>query len=442
MLNAMTKQGRDWFTLAMDPFHDYETHVAGFPDPYHDSTVVFYDKVVHKIRKPSNLPAGETWSAHVCTGPVMKSDLFYPFFNSKLGDVIIDEAQVLDSFGTVNVRTAQDGVPTFPTDEPDLAAYQASDPNQTRSAESFGALEKGFVGMGRLVAGGFEVHNDTPDLFKGGSVTVYSAPQESSESYAARVSGNTFADAATIKNHKGIPATLKAASLYRSSRTWEAKDGVLVPFQLNLAGSTMDYKAKPSLLNMFRSGEGAQTGGILQQGNILGTPGLLLPDEPTRPAPLDTSGAYFTGLNENTVLTLSIKFFTEVAPSVTELSLLKLSSPSAEYDSHAINCYNHCVATLPPGVPVGFNDMGKWWRMVLTKLKEQAPRIVPQIIGSAAASFAPELAPIATLVANRTKGRVVTKALNKAIENSQARSDARAKRSRAPKAKSDIIHRK
>jgi len=292
--------------------------------------------------------------------------------------------------------------------------------------------------MGRLVAGGFEVHNDTPDLYKGGSVTVYSAPQEPSACYTGIVTSDLYTPkGVSLINHKGLPATRTEASLYRSARTWEAADGALVPFQLNLAGEGVKYSAQSGHCKIFRSGESPNTGGFIQRPFLGSNNDFVGPINPQRGAPLDTSGAFFTGLNVNTVLTLTVKTFTEVAPTIREGPLLKLASPSAELDQHAINCYNHCIAELPPGVPVGFNDAGRWWRMVLNKLKEQAPKIVPAITSLVAGSIDPALLPAANAVSRRTGGKLVTKALDRAINNSQKRSDRR-----AVKAKTENQHRK
>jgi hypothetical protein len=424
----------------MDPFHDTDTHVAGFPDAYHDSTVVFYDKQVETIRKPKNLPAGQTWSCMVVTVPVLKHIDCSPFFNSTLSLLEIPDTNHVSTtaLGTVTALSAADDVPLFPTTQPSGNEWLIDDPNNTRESKAFGALEQDFTSMGRLVAGGFEVHNDTPDLYKGGSVTVFSAPQEASETFSANA--EQIGDNVRIcnfKNHKGLPATRNDASLYRSARTWEASEGCLVPFQLNLAGDGITYRAKGAVANMFRSGETETAAGFVQSMHPPGisTP-LVGPTHPCRGAPLDTSGSFFSGLNENTVLTLTVKSFVEVAPSTIEKQLLKLSSPSAMHDEHAIACYNHCIAALPPGVPVGFNDAGEWWRMVLARLREKAPTVVPRVVNFATGMLAPDALPVANAIASRTQGKLVTKMLDRAIQNSQDRSDRR------QKAKSENKHRR
>ena len=413
----MTPQGRDWFTLATDPFHDYEVHVAGYPDHYHDSTVVLYDKRVVRVTAPANLAAGDTWQAHFYTLPLLRETLALYFFDAKQNflDSVALSGDGLPTMATLNIATSADGVPLFPTTELTPGEWGLTDPDDTRRIRSVPALEGENPGMGRLIAGGFEVHNDTPDLYRGGSVTVYTAPQEASDPYNMEIREAENTLVSTVANHKGIPASVSEASIYRSSRTWEASQGCLVPFQLNLDQDGLAFKAKPDVINVFRSGENARASGMMPVFSAPDGAILSAAKVPMRKAALDTTGAFFSGLHANSVLTLSVKTFVELAPTNQQPTVLKLSSPSATMDEHAIRCYQHCVAKLPPGVPVGMNAKGDWWRMVLKTLQTSAPAI--QGVASAVApEYAKQIA---------SARQLAEKGVALALKNSQKRADDR-----------------
>jgi len=88
--------------------------------------------------------------------------------------------------------------------------------------------------------------------------------------------------------------------------------------------------------------------------------------------PFDTTGAYFTGLSNATILTIKVKIYVERAPTFSEANLAVLASPSAGYDVNALTLYARCVSELPVAVKVGDNASGDWWRSALSVLSKVA----------------------------------------------------------------------
>jgi hypothetical protein len=76
---------------------------------------------------------------------------------------------------------------------------------------------------------------------------------------------------------------------------------------------------------------------------------------------LNLSGAYFTGLSEETTLTVTSRFYVEISPPLSS-SLLDLVTPPAQFDPFAINLYTRVVNMMPPGTRKGDNDAGDWFR--------------------------------------------------------------------------------
>jgi hypothetical protein len=123
-------------------------------------------------------------------------------------------------------------------------------------------------------------------------------------------------------------------------------------------------------------------------------------------APIETTGAFFSGLSQETVLTLDIRWFTEVAPTSANTAMLSMCSPSAHYDPRALECYTNCLLTLPPGVPVGMNEKGDFWRMAVKAAKKAT-----EIASPFMAVLGPEAA--ALTAAAETGLTVVDNVLNK-----------------------------
>lgn len=296
---ALTKQGNDWFTLASDPFHDLEVNIPGYPDHYSDSTVVNYKKSILTVKKPVNLPEDATWHCQVVTMPVLHTaDGLFFFQQHPTLIQVFNSLEYPKSIGTVVIATAADGVPLFPTTET-VQQWDSADPFFTRTYTAVSAMD-GMEGMGRLIAGGFEVHNDTPELFRGGSVTVYSAPQEASPTYVCEYADTSEGVAvAAVQNHKSLPGITSEAANYRNARTWEASQGCYVPFRLNMEADGLAFRAQPHLIPHFRYGEeNLASGFAMKQIYNHVDPGHLVvsPQVSSRKAPLDTTGAFFAGL--------------------------------------------------------------------------------------------------------------------------------------------------
>lgn len=410
-----------WFILATDPFHDYEVPIAGLPDRYSEATAVRYVKMGHTITKPDGLQPGETWSANIATLPLnhtMNSNNVRSFFNDRPDFVDIETSAAQFTMGTINVSTAKDNVLQYPSTEVTVAAFDAGDPTLTREYQSFSGTDgEGISSMSRLIAGGFEVHNDTPDLYKSGSVTTYTMPQKLSRPGIAgtQVRDSLEPGPSTIRRGRGLPPSAFHARQLRNAHTFSASQGCLVPFRMELDSEDMDFQPINSGLYAFPFADGDNfTSGLIS--NTVQQHGVNNTTLMVRGAAIETSGAFFSGLHESTVLTLTMKFYVEEAPTFANPDMLSMCSPPAQFDPMVLRCYDHCVRQLRAGVPVSYNDAGEWWRMVLKTLKTA----VPTVVGSGIKALAPEAAPFAGLA---TAG--IQKAIDKAITNSQERSNRR-----------------
>ncbi len=231
-----------------------------------------------------------------------------------------------------------------------------------------------FDGQKRVLYLAFEVHDTTAELYKQGTCTVYRHPQVNNVSELGTYYGaNTVATGVTTYVSRSPPADLQTALLLPGSRQWEASEGCycVATFddrQMDLCGSVFGGRA--FTYGDFVSGAPTRGFGHVSIADALGNFTQL---RSWKPIPFHTSGAYFTGLNQNSTLTVTVKIGLEVAPTPENPQLVVLAKPSPDYDPVAIELYKHASQLLPPGCRVGDNASGDFWDNVLVALETAAP---------------------------------------------------------------------
>jgi hypothetical protein len=122
---------------------------------------------------------------------------------------------------------------------------------------------------------------------------------------------------------------------------------------------------------------------------------------PTRWAPINSSGAIFTGLSAQTTLTLQVNMYYEAFPNIAEKEWLVLATPSACYDPLALQMVTHALESLPVGVPAHDNGLGDWFAGVVRDVAGDA------MVQTALAAFHPGAA-LAANVASRAADAYLT----------------------------------
>jgi len=72
-------------------------------------------------------------------------------------------------------------------------------------------------------------------------------------------------------------------------------------------------------------------------------------------------GEIFTGLSDETTLTVNQNAFFEKFPGPDDKEVLPLATLSAEYDPDVLDLYSRIVNDLPVAVPVRENGLGDWF---------------------------------------------------------------------------------
>jgi len=231
-------------------------------------------------------------------------------------------------------------------------------------------------GAWRLISTGCEVVNTTAELYKGGSVTVFRSP-----SIAPACSVN-ITDVATLPCRSiGLlpPSTQNEAALYPDSKTWGAEEGSYQVATLNTKDNPY-YTPVPGVAGMISPSSYTDlenaTGWLgYFPFNGDGDPVRGFTSSLASGLPYDCVGSVYSGLNPNTTMQVTTRYYFERHPTIADPDLLTLSQPSAPYDPLILEILSRVTRELPVGVMVKENPMGEWFNDVLEFVGEWGPKI-------------------------------------------------------------------
>jgi hypothetical protein len=364
---GMTPSGMEWLKCAVDPFHDKQLMVDGYPDMASGNSIVQCLKQQVTIANPG-VTSTQTWDCVIRTSNFLT--------NSPMDSYNTNNNQILGGLtGTGIQLSSTGGLEIFSG----LTGQNLQFNTATNYVDSSIAIPDSVIKRRlRVVGQGFEVHNVTEELSKNGSVTTFQ--QEQSQDLSTwgltsywPIGGITAArawGAQDVVQTQNIPASESAALLLGGSHTWDAAEGCYcVPTM-----QTLENPPKMASLEqpMFVTN---QTGVQLDSGFPSLTDSTVLvptidygvseynpgPIEMQFPIPWNSVGAYFTGLSPNTVLKVNYNVFLERFPSELDTDLIVLARPTAVFDSIALDAYAECMKLMPVGVPVCENGFGDWF---------------------------------------------------------------------------------
>lgn len=394
----MSLEGKLWLTFALDPFHDKEIKgITGVPDGNTGKSVVCSLVQEIQIRKPSTLGAGN-WSCRIATYPVASSfALTAGRCSNNLVNVIpLGPGPPVPRIAPVVIDYALDGndFAEFPLN-PDVLEIPAQ---YTKGPYKVGAM-------------GVESVNTTADIYRQGLVTCARMNQTSCTPTTFQEFNNsaalyTFIECVPIRT---APVNLAQMVLLTGNTAWKAAEGAYSVVSLKSLNDT-NATSKPvfplMLSSDFQSNDVAT---IIPcagpQLSLIPVPGLGIPTNPPLlttqgfpgQVPMDTSIQMYTGLSDQTTLTVRVRWMLERFPNDVESDIVVLASESASYDPIALSIYSQVMQSLPAAVMFKENPKGEWWKTVLGTIAD--------VVGSglmAAPHPAAKAAGAAMLLANKT----------------------------------------
>lgn len=352
---VLSESGRDFLIAAVDPMHDLQLKdLQGWPDLESSSSVVRCIKQSLPIVKPAAFPVAP-WDCYIVQYPTLD-----------------------DHSHGVATRTAPDGNNILTSisaatlvEMSGLCVYGV-----TPSGAAFSPLTATFIGKltqakeyldgaSRLISTGFEVVNTTSQLNKQGQVTVFRQNQCHQNSDVLQVcAAGTPGTAFSSSLLRRPPSSTAQAMLLPGSRVWAAEEGCYcVTGFLGQDNPPLNPNYTQDVYNIGASVEDeTETNNVTQ---------LFIPEwvttgtrqrfQATKIMPIHMAGAIFSGVSDETTLTLFQNTYIESFPGPAEPSILVLATPSACYDPVALEILSQAMSRLPVGVPSKMNAFGDWF---------------------------------------------------------------------------------
>lgn len=372
--SSLSRDGRNWLIAAIDPFHDSDLSLSGYPDVLTSNSVVQLVKQQFQITVPGTtgtgaVAAGANWDCSIALFP-------------SLVNGYLNNATVVNNFGVVQSTNTTTGTYVggcVAMGGPANATLWPTTGNYAPNSVSVGSAEpyQYCKGQGRIISMGFEVVNTTAELYKQGQVTAWRMPGQWSEQdfyYQTSAGPPALYTQYTGLTQRLPPGYLSAAQLLYGSRSWGADEGAYVVARQNSEDNPGKFPSFRFLAYTADDNASGVSGNTFMTG-----PAAAFNGTPTQNAdyyaPFDLSGVHFTGLSYTTSLTVTCRWFIERIPGPSEPDLVVLASPSCPYDSLALELYCNCLRDMPPGVMLKENPLGEWFREALQGVAEWAPKI-------------------------------------------------------------------
>lgn len=367
----LTPDGADWLTLRMDPYHDFQRPIAGYPDADSYDTVVSVRNYETTVTQPTAL--GANWDMHVFTLPITGS--ITDLGTCTNGQYV--QTNEPYNMGLVNIAKDAAGGPLFPT-----AVPVASGNFSMAYVDAFAGVEEG---LSRVIGLGIEVIDMTAEMYKQGGLVAYKMPVDT----ASRSSVGYLNTAGAMQTQtypriiQAPPSTVNEAILYKGSVSWDAKQGCYMTVGQEGISNPFTSSVRDHFLITSDTDMGGADASLHTQVTALtavqAQPLMTATTAsfPTKAVNVTQSGIMVTGLDQNASIKVRVRVYVERAPQFGDSDLIPLASPSAAYDYKAIALYSKLVTELPVAVPVSFNAKGDWWRWIVRTVAKLAPVLGP-----------------------------------------------------------------
>lgn len=355
-----TPAGRKWVTAALDPYHDYQLELEGFPDLRSAPSVVLVHKNRFTVTAPASA-AGGNWDCMVAyTGTDSDSSTAGVVVGDITTGVNYDSTALVAGrdFGSLIIKTEAAGA--------DMTLWTGSGGQDRIDSDQAGSVR------GRTIGVGYEVTNTTASMYKQGSVTTAVLPDIASDiTSACYVDSTTTLPLMFPQADWGprYPRYVSELQKIPSSCTWEAADGVYAIPRLaqNVPETTLPYISRRChWISNGSSTHGASTVGGISEFRVKGA--LINGWTPMV--------SMFTGLSPETSLTVTFRTIKEYFPATGD-ALLPMASPSPSFDPYVLAMYSEMCEVLPYAVPVTMNPAGEYFRKVLKAAALAADMLSP-----------------------------------------------------------------
>lgn len=396
----------NWVRAAVDPYHDFAITPGGVPDGRLTQSCV--KCVSRKLNFAAPVGVTTAWHALIHTNPWdSASDESPALAYSKLwlersGLIDIDPTSFGQATGIVQVNTAAATFDVFPSsntfDQDDVTSVAI---NTGRSV----------LGRARIVGMGIEITNTTPELYKGGSLTV---ARRNIISPTSQELGTTTTDPLARTTgfiYQGMPQSDDQLFNLPGAKTWNAMHGVycVIPpdssgYELRDVDSQLTQRIMSSkgipVIDAYKGAAFAPNAAtpVSSRANI-------------RASGISQTLVYLSGLAPESTFTLTSRMYFEYLPysNSSEIYFMRPATPSCP---EALQLAELIYKQMPPGVPVGDNAGGDWFRWVSRAIQVAVPAVFPSTRPALAAA-SPVIKKITEQVASKLDKRAEGKKKSK-----------------------------
>lgn len=403
----------------LDPYHDNQLRLEGMPDIISAPSIVKMHNQSYTLTAPASAAGGD-WDATVA-------------FTGATGEIGLNATLSLQGQAQNDFLSLYDHVTGAPA-APLLAYFNSfvvkagasgSDlkwgstvANATNQA--FGACSQSpNSDRCRIIAVAFEVTNTTAEVYRQGSVTVAALPSPVSDygtvtmvdTNAAPYPPTTFQSWYSPKFAANRTALLSVPG----AATWAAKDGVYAIPRLSNMSPPCDCPSSNKRAVVVQDSTTDVDYCITVPGAFLGAVLNYPIFNGMAQSGFGAVQAFFTGLSNQTSLTLTMRTIVEYFPTFNS-PLLPLTTPSPSFCPKAFEVYSSTVQLAPYAVPVKMNSAGEYFRRVLR---------IASNVGEAIAPFAGSFSPMVSSLASGA-GAMVKHLDRRAAEKAVAKGKASA----------------
>jgi hypothetical protein len=404
---GMSESGAQFVAMAVDPFADERQVVIGMPDQTAGKSNVFDIRQEITVTRPAALTVNDAWDAHVALMPAIaarhdgtSANSYSATWDPSIGTFTKLSNLTMQSIGSVLVVvTAPEGADTF----------------GHRGGVGSGAKEYFTINIpelvdptqrARLISIGYELINETEDLYKSGAVTDYRVDADCNEQLLLDFNAGTPASSLTLVG--SLPPSNLAAAKQINGISRESKEGSLVIGCYDRFDHEAEYPGYGTVL-LKQTEDPTSTGGSWVFGE---NPTDWTSGEASvyRELPFLQSGSYATNLSGQTKLRVVLHAVVEVFPAPGDV-LMQLARNAPAYDPVAMEWLSQLQSKTLPGYPLSWNSSTKFTR-ALKKIFQTARRTVATLGPAASAvmmaSGIPELraaAPVVRGAAAFAKGK-------------------------------------
>jgi len=376
---GMSDEGKQWLIAALDIFHDNPLNCTGYPDGSSSPCVTRLQKYTATLgANPGNTTSN--WDCLILDTP--HPQLVKLYASQLLG--VGSTSQPCNSISNATGATSFSFGGLMCITAPAGSNFDAASVITGLGAGTYAVFPLVIdpsltAGDFRVIAKGFEVHNVTNQLSRGGTVTVFESPLNSFTTAQTFLldTGTVLTDVSAVVNPQW-PANSSSAYALANSKQWEAEKGAYV------MGRQMETELPvENGLNFtapfYYNGEStaAPIAGIAPQVlSDINAHGAI-------PACLwenfNFTGAFFTGLANASALTVNYMVYLENHPSYSDTAIYSLAKPPPCRDDIALSMYTCIINEMPVGVPVSENGLGDWFADAISTVADYVSPVLSAI---------------------------------------------------------------